>query len=337
MSCDGKCAGCANAGSCGSAPIAPPEEKKEVCPGPSGEDAGKASACAGCPNAAKCASGKAQGPDPDIAVIAERFQDIGKKILVLSGKGGVGKSSVSTQLAYTLSRDPDVQVGLLDIDICGPSVPTLTGTMDEEVERTAQGWQPVYVGPDRNLAVMSIGYLLPSKNDAVIWRGPKKNGLIKQFLRDVYWSQLDYLIVDTPPGTSDEHMSIVQYLPDIDGAIIVTTPQEVALADVRKEINFCHKVGLPVIGVVENMSGFVCPNCDKVHQIFKPTSGGAAKMCADMNVPFLGAIPLDGVLTEACDKGSSWAEVAGDKPTGGPKALIDIAENVVKHLDVDTA
>ncbi len=277
-----------------------------------------------------CASKKTQGPDPDLAVIKERFADVHKTILVLSGKGGVGKSSVSAQLAYTLAANEDTQVGLLDIDICGPSIPTLTGTQDEEVERSAMGWQPVYVG--KNMAVMSIGYLLPSRNDAVIWRGPKKNGLIKQFLRDVYWSELDYLIVDTPPGTSDEHMSIVQFLPDIDGAVIVTTPQEVALSDVRKEINFCRKVGMPIVGVIENMSGFVCPNCDKVHQIFKPTSGGAAKMCQEMNVPFLGAIPLDGVLTEACDAGKSWADIVGDKPTGGPKALLDIAGKITEEL-----
>jgi Mrp family chromosome partitioning ATPase len=154
----------------------------------------------------------------------------------------------------------------MDIDICGPSIPLLTGLENSTIHTSAQGWSPVYALP--NLSVMSIGFLLPSKSDAVIWRGPKKNGLIKQFLKDVDWGELDYLVVDTPPGTSDEHLSIVQYMKEtgIDGAVIVTTPQEVALQDVRKEIDFCRKVGIPILGVVENMSGFVCPSCKNESQ-----------------------------------------------------------------------
>eukprot|EP00075_Anas_platyrhynchos_P036071 XP_027325324.1 cytosolic Fe-S cluster assembly factor NUBP1 isoform X4 [Anas platyrhynchos] len=151
------------------------------------------------------------------------------------------------------------RVALLDIDICGPSIPKMMGLEGEQVHQSGSGWSPVYV--EENLSVMSVGFLLSSPDDAVIWRGPKKNGLIKQFLRDVDWGEIDYLIIDTPPGTSDEHLSIVQYLgaSHVDGAVIITTPQEVSLQDVRKEINFCHKVKLPIIGVVENMSGFICP------------------------------------------------------------------------------
>jgi len=147
-------------------------------------------------------------------------------------------------------------------------------------------------------------------------RTKKKNGLIKQFLRDVYWGELDYLVIDTPPGTSDEHLSITQYLKSskIDGAIIVTTPQEIALMDVRKEINFCKKVGLPIIGVVENMSGFVCPNCKKESQIFPPTTGGAQKMALEMNVPFLGRIPLDPQIARACDEGKFYMNAFPDSP-----------------------
>jgi len=202
----------------------------------------------------------------------------------------------------------------LDVDICGPSIPRLLGLEGEQVHHSNLGWSPVYV--EDNLGVMSVGFMLNDPNDAVIWRGPKKNGLIKQFLRDVYWGELDYLVIDTPPGTSDEHLSITQYLKSskIDGAIIVTTPQEIALMDVRKEINFCKKVGLPIIGVVENMSGFVCPNCKKESQIFPPTTGGAQKMALEMNVPFLGRIPLDPQIARACDEGKFYMNAFPDSP-----------------------
>ncbi|KAJ7411076.1 Cytosolic Fe-S cluster assembly factor nubp1 [Willisornis vidua] len=194
-------------------------------------------------------------------------------------------------------------VALLDIDICGPSVPKMMGLEGEQ-----------YV--EENLGVMSVGFLLSSPDDAVIWRGPKKNGLIKQFLRDVDWGEIDYLIVDTPPGTSDEHLSIVQYLSatHIDGAVIVTTPQEISLQDVRKEINFCHKVKLPIIGVVENMSGFVCPKCKNESQIFPPTTGGAEKMCQNLNVSLLGKVPLDPQIGKSCDSGQSFLSEAPESP-----------------------
>lgn len=175
---------------------------------------------------------------------------------------------------------------------------------------------------------MSVGFLLASPDDAVIWRGPKKNGLIKQFLRDVDWGELDYLVIDTPPGTSDEHLSIVQYLSSagIDGAVLVTTPQEVSLLDVRKEINFCKKVQLPVVGVVENMSGFVCPSCQNESQIFPPTTGGAEKMSADMGVPFLGKLPLDPRIGKCCDEGKSFLSVEPDSPAA--KAYKEVIQRV---------
>lgn len=164
-------------------------------------------------------------------------------------------------LAHALSQDADTQVGIMDIDICGPSIPRMMGAQGEAIHTSASGWSPVYVAD--NLGVMSIQFLLPSEDDAVIWRGPKKNGLIKQFLRDVEWGELDFLLVDTPPGTSDEHLSVNGYLKEsgVDGAVLVTGPQEVSLLDVRKELDFCRKAGIRVIGIVENMSGFVCPNC----------------------------------------------------------------------------
>ncbi|KAL2930669.1 Cytosolic Fe-S cluster assembly factor NBP35 [Bienertia sinuspersici] len=194
----------------------------------------------------------------DLLPIAERMATVKHKILVLSGKGGVGKSTFSAQLAYALAA-MDYQVGLLDIDICGPSIPKMLGLEGQDIHQSNLGWSPVYV--ESNLGVMSIGFMLPNPDDAVIWRGPRKNGLIKQFLKDVYWGELDYLVVDAPPGTSDEHISIVQCLQEtgIDGAIIVTTPQQVSLIDVRKEVSFCKKVGINVLGVVENMSGLCQP------------------------------------------------------------------------------
>lgn len=192
--------------------------------------------------------------------------------------------------------DEDVNVGLLDVDICGPSVPRMLGLENQEVHQSNEGWSPVYV--EDNLGVMSIGFMLPNKDDPVIWRGPRKNGLIKQFLTDVIWDDLDYLIVDTPPGTSDEHISIIQYLKkaNLHGAIIVTTPQEVSLMDVRKEINFCKKTKTRVLGVIENMSGFICPGCKCESQIFPPTTGGATKMCEDMEVPLMSQMPLEPLL-----------------------------------------
>ncbi|XP_043237427.1 cytosolic Fe-S cluster assembly factor nubp1-A-like [Amphibalanus amphitrite] len=280
-----------------------PENAPEHCPGTESEDAGKASSCAGCPNQQICASGQARAPDPDLGKIEERLSCVKHKILVLSGKGGVGKSTVSSMLSKTLSMDQNKNVALLDIDICGPSVPRIMGLEGENVHHSGSGWSPVFVKD--NLAVMSVGFLLASPDDAVIWRGPKKNGLIKQFLRDVDWGDTDYLIVDTPPGTSDEHLSVVQYLKTsgIDGAVIVTTPQEVALLDVRKEITFCRKVGVPILGVVENMAAFACPKCQTTTRIFPPSTGGAEQMARDMHVPFLGSIPLDPRVARSCDEG----------------------------------
>lgn len=203
--------------------------------------------------------------------MAERLASIKHIILVLSGKGGVGKSSMASQIAFTLAA-AGKSTGLLDIDICGPSVPTMLGLRGQKVHQSASGWSPVWL--DECLGVMSIGFMLPDEDDAVIWRGPRKTGLIKQFLTDVEWGSLDYLVIDTPPGTSDEHISIVQLLKETaalhgrGGAVIVTTPQEVAMADVRKELNFAAKTSLRVVGVVENMSGFVCPCCGTKTDIF---------------------------------------------------------------------
>lgn len=274
----------------------------------------------------------------DLVAIAERMATVKHKILVLSGKGGVGKSTFSAQLSYALAA-MDFQVGLLDIDICGPSIPKMLGLEGQDIHQSNLGWSPVYV--ESNLGVMSIGFMLPNPDEAVIWRGPRKNGLIKQFLKDVYWGEIDFLVVDAPPGTSDEHISIVQFLQatGIDGSIIVTTPQQVSLIDVRKEVSFCKKVGVPVLGVVENMSGLCQPLTDfrfirgtgsgeqidvtdkiikcmrekapemldlvAFSEVFDSSGGGAAKMCTEMAVPFLGKVPLDPQLCKAAEEGRS--------------------------------
>ncbi|XP_039100256.1 cytosolic Fe-S cluster assembly factor NUBP1 [Hyaena hyaena] len=290
------------------------EEVPQGCPGTGSAQAGRGASCQGCPNQRLCASGAGAAPDPAIEEIKEKLKTVKHKILVLSGKGGVGKSTLSAHLAHGLAEDGNTQVALLDIDICGPSIPKMMGLEGEQVHQSGSGWSPVFL--EDNLGVMSVGFLLSSPDDAVIWRGPKKNGMIKQFLRDVDWGEVDYLIVDTPPGTSDEHLSAVQYLAAarIDGAVIVTTPQEVSLQDVRKEINFCRKVKLPVIGVVENMSVFVCPKCKKESQIFPPTTGGAELMCQDLKIPLLGKVPLDPHIGKSCDKGQSFLMEAPDSP-----------------------
>jgi len=308
--------------------VAPPPEH---CVGPESEKAGTADSCKGCVNQNICATAP-KGPDPDVDEIIERMSAIKHKILVLSGKGGVGKSTFSAQLSHALATR-SYQVGLMDIDICGPSIPKILGIENEQIHRSNSGWEPVSV--DDNLSVMSVGFLLNNPNEAIIWRGPKKNGLIKQFLKDVDWGELDFLIIDTPPGTSDEHLSITQYLSNssgIDGAVVITGPQEVSLIDVRKEINFCKKVHLPVIGVVENMSGFVCPKCKNTTQIFAPSSGGAEKMAKDMEVPFLGSIPLDPRIARSCDEGKFFMSEHPDSVA--TERLNKVIDNVLASIHI---
>ncbi|KAL1518171.1 hypothetical protein ABEB36_001833 [Hypothenemus hampei] len=299
----------------------------EHCPGTGSEEAGKAAACAGCPNQQICATTETNKPDPGIALVRDRLKSVQNKILILSGKGGVGKSTVTALLGRTIATtDHDLNVAILDMDICGPSQPRVLGVVDEQVHQSGSGWSPVYV--DDNLSVMSIGFLLASPDDAIIWRGPKKNGMIRQFLSEVDWGHLDYLFIDTPPGTSDEHLSAVTYLSQahLTGAIIVTTPQEVALLDVRKEIDFCRKTNIPVLGVIENMSEFICPSCQKSSEIFKATTGGAATMCQELNVRFFGRLPLDPKVAKCCDQGQNFYDVVPDSPA------IKSFENIVQEL-----
>ncbi len=253
--------------------------------------------------------------------LQEALFGIRNKIVVLSGKGGVGKSSVAANLAVSLSLQGK-KTGLLDVDLHGPSIPTMLGI---EGKLPASGGGRIEpVAYSENLKVMSVGLLLRDQSEAVVWRGPAKHGVIKQFLAAVEWGDLDYLIVDCPPGTGDEPLSVIQLLNGAEGAIIVTTPQDVALTDVRKSVTFCRQMNLPVIGVVENMSGFACPHCGETVDIFK--SGGGKKMADEMNVPFLGRIPLDPAMVSAGDAGAPFVEHQADSPTA--KAFGEIVATV---------
>ena len=233
--------------------------------------------------------------------IKRNLSQIKHKIMVLSGKGGVGKSTVSAYLALALSERGH-EVGLLDSDFHGPSIPKILGLEDKRPDPSENGFNPVFVSP--HLKVMSMGFLLEDSDSPVIWRGPLKMSAVKQFIGDCKWGKLDYLIVDLPPGTGDEPLSITQLIPESDGAVIVTTPQDVALVSVRKSINFVKKMRIPVIGIVENMSGFKCPHCGKKIEIFK-TNGGL-KASKDLSVPFLGKIPIDPKIVETGDMGEPF-------------------------------
>ncbi|KAL0344094.1 UNVERIFIED_CONTAM: Glyceraldehyde-3-phosphate dehydrogenase, cytosolic [Sesamum angustifolium] len=272
---------------------------------------------------------------PDLVSIVERMATVKHKILVLSGKGGVGKSTFSAQLSFALAA-MDFQVGLLDIDICGPSIPKMLGLEGQEIHQSNLGWSPVYV--ESNLGVMSIGFMLPHPDEAVIWRGPRKNGIIKQFLKDVYWGELDFLVVDAPPGTSDEHISIVQFLQTtgIDGAIIVTTPQQVSLIDVGKKF-----MSVTETGEQKDMTQWVIEymkekapemlNLVAVSEVFDSSAGGGAKMCKDMGVPFLGKIPLDPQLCKAAEEGRSCFD--DSKCQVSAPALKAIIEKLLSQLE----
>jgi Mrp family chromosome partitioning ATPase/predicted Fe-Mo cluster-binding NifX family protein len=224
------------------------------------------------------------------------------KLLVLSGKGGVGKSTVAANLAMSLASSGK-KVGLLDVDIHGPSIPKMMGLESAQPAAGDGAIRPVMAGP--NLSVMSMGFLLQNATDAVVWRGPIKAGLIRQFLSEVAWGDLDVLVVDCPPGTGDEPLSVAQMLGAGTAAVVVTTPQAMAIADVRRSVTFCQKLQLQVLGIVENMSGFVCPHCSKRTDLFG--AGGGEALAREMKVKFLGSIPLDAQIVESGDTGKPFA------------------------------
>ena len=265
----------------------------------------------------------------DDTKLMETLSRIKHVIIVLSGKGGVGKSTVSSNLAQSLFM-MGLMTGIMDLDITGPNIPKMFHIEDERLTVEGEKLVPVDVPP--SLRVMSMAFLLPDKDSALMWRGPVKMGAVKQFVEDVQWGPLDYLVIDMPPGSGDEALSIAQLIPKADGAVIVTTPQEVALLDSRKSVTFAAQSHIPVIGIVENMSGFVCPHCGKAVDIFK--SGGGEAAAKDMGVPFLGRIPLEPGVVESGDSGLPI--VVRDPDSAAAKAFKAFVQKVVDIVERDT-
>ncbi len=231
--------------------------------------------------------------------ITERLSHIKNKILVMSGKGGVGKSSVAAYLSVLLAKK-GYKVGLLDVDLHGPSIPRMLGLKGKPALSETSG-RVIPVQHTPNLHVISMEtFMEENKDAATIWRGPIKIGVIRQFISDIEWSELDYLVIDSPPGTGDEPLTVAQTIPDAK-ALIVTTPQEISLADVRKSINFCRQVNMPILGIVENMSGFVCSHCGEKTNLFKAHGGEA--MAAKENLRFLASLPIEPEVVRRADEG----------------------------------
>lgn len=258
-------------------------------------------------------------------MLKRNLEKIKHKILVLSNKGGVGKSCVAVNMAAYLSKNGS-RVGLLDADIHGPSITKMLGIEDKRLPTTPSGMFPIKV--NSNLSAVSMASLLESSDAPVIWRGPLKMKILQQFLGEISWGELDYLIVDSPPGTGDEPLSICQLIPKLDGGIIVTTPQDIALLDSRKCVNFLRQLNTPVLGILENMSGFRCPYCGKDIDLFK--SGGGEKAAKQLGVPFLGKIPIDKEIVESSDNGKPF--ILEDKDSEAAKALKETIKGIVARL-----
>lgn len=280
--------------------------------------------CPSCSQASKCSEEEKQAHREKM--MREKLSHIEHKLMVMSGKGGVGKSTVAANLAVSFARK-GYEVGILDADVHGPNIPKMLGLDQARLPATIQGMLPVPLYP--NLKVLSMAFLLPHADSPIVWRGPLKHGVFQQFLGEAEWGELDYLIVDLPPGTGDEPLSIAHLIGQVDGAIIVTTPQEVALLDSRKAVVFSQMVQVPVAGIVENMSGFLCPHCGKEINLFK--MGGGEKAARELGVPFLGRIPLDPEIVQNCDQGKPFVAANPDSPAA--KAFYEITERIEEFIN----
>lgn len=277
---------------------------------------------------AECSTGacgdQKAAKDEQEAALNESLARIKNKFMVMSGKGGVGKTSTSVHLAMALAAKGH-RVGIMDVDLHGPDIPRmlgLTGMLELSANRKLKP-----LAYSENLGAVSIEALTPSKDDAVIWRGPIKFSAIRQFISDVDWGELDFLLIDSPPGTGDEPLTVAQTIKDAQ-AIIVTTPQEVSLADVRKSINFCKTVKMSVFGLIENMSGFTCPHCNKEIDLFG--TGGGERTATQMGVPFLGRVPFDPQVVTCGDAGIAYREKNADSPV--TRAFDKIADRMIERL-----
>jgi len=262
--------------------------------------------------------------------LKERMLKIRYKLIVISGKGGVGKTTVAVNLAYGLLTRGN-KVGILDVDIHGPNIAKMLGIEEKRLTGSELGIEPIDVLP--NLKAVSLALLLESKDQPVIWRGPLKMITIRQFLADVNWGELDYLIVDSPPGTGDEPLSVCQLIPAINGAIIVTTPQDVAILDSRKSVLFAKELKVPVVGIIENMSGFICPHCKKEIDLFG--IGGGEKSAHDLDVPFLGRIPIASEVVKSGDSGKPFLSIKEYSPAA--IVMDGIINKIVKFLKCNEA
>jgi ATP-binding protein involved in chromosome partitioning len=261
--------------------------------------------------------------------LKQKMSKIKHKIAVISGKGGVGKSTVTVNLAMAFAMQGHAnRVGILDADIHGPSVPKMLGLRGQRLQALAAGIIFPVTGP-LGIKVVSMDFLLPSDDSPVIWRGPLKMRAIQQFLSDITWGELDFLFVDLPPGTGDEPLSIMQLIPEMDGVVIVTIPSEVSQIVVKKAVTFARQLGVPLIGIVENMSGFVCPKCGAEVNIFK--TGGGRKIAEDLDIPFLGSIPIDPEICEDSDDGKPFIVEHPESPAS--KAFMDIVKKIERYLE----
>ncbi len=288
----------------------------------------KNSGCSSCSSAGQCDDETKK--EHEDRLLKETLAQIRHKIFVLSGKGGVGKSTVAVNLATSLAMR-GYETGILDIDIHGPNVAKMLGIEGMSLSAEEEKKKLLPLQPLPHLKVISMSGLLPNSDAPIIWRGPMKMVAIRQFLEDVAWGQMDFLIVDSPPGTGDEPLSIAQLIPEADGAVIVTTPQEVALLDSRKSINFAKQLNLPVLGLIENMSGLHCPHCQGLIPLF--SQGGGEKAAKEMKVPLLGKLPIDPDMPAHCDKGTP--HVLQDGETVLKKAFDLIVDRLVETLESD--